>query len=678
MHIHPTRQLCKLHRSSLIFPPPERYLISRSTLTNSTGYYFDIGPGIAAYGEFSTTDSKGLPTCLTSWNTRFETPIGVYTHTVEYLGEEMGWRMPDLTSYLPGVAAVEQCTKIGMGGAPVALTPAREIILPMSTLPFTQKSATPTSSEKKLPEPTAAQPGGSTATALPITEDESREESSSSTRTERTGGSGTRVPPQADPTTTPGEDRSGLRSSRSQEDAPIEPASSSTSPRQQSTDVGPTRPSAPADDNQEPIDIEPVSPSQPASGNEQSIDIVPAQPGATNSPQEPEGSSEPSRVASVPGLGAVYPIGDNPETYSIGESTVLSAGGPAATIDGTIYTAQPSGSGVVATPVDSPDAFASFIAIGVSSEITSDDGGNAAYVVDNGGVTVVAGEQAATISGTTFTALPSAGGVVAIANGQSSTLGSFISSNRPSGASIVPVQGDSDGYVVGDDITIAAGDDAATISGTTYSALPSGAGVVAVAEGESTTVDRDALERAQSAAASDAYVLGGTTTISPGGSAAVISGTTYTVLASGPGIAIFASGTSTTLSGADITSAPQSGQGSNDAYVINGTATVSAGGSAATISGTTYSALPSGQGVVVVADGKTETIMVSATEVDSTARPSGTDSSSSEPGGGDTDNDNDGESVEPFAGQASSSVSAAGTFFWAAIWTGLVMIAVER
>jgi hypothetical protein len=48
-------------------------------------------------------------------------------------------------------------------------------------------------------------------------------------------------------------------------------------------------------------------------------------------------------------------------------------------------------------------------------------------------------------------------------------------------------------------------------------------------------------------------------------------------------------------------------------YIIGGTALPSAGGDAVTVSGVVYSALPSGSGILVVADGKSTTIELSST-----------------------------------------------------------------
>ncbi|KAM0721927.1 hypothetical protein Q7P37_002852 [Cladosporium fusiforme] len=701
------------------------------TLTSSAGLYVDLNSKLGVQGEISTTDSNGSPTCMSDWYTTFESPIGIYTHSVTIL-ENDNWLLPDLSSYLPGVAAVEQCTNIGPGGAPIALTPARDIILPVSTLPL----ATSTSD---TPEPTTtARPGSSTATALPATKDESREDAVVPTSTRGDTGSDIKRPSQAGPTTTTSrEDDSADPTPRPQEpeDQPIQPASSSTS-RQQSIDIVPVRPSPSANDEQESIiDIQPVRPSQSSSGGDQPIQIVPVQPKQTSPPQSSSGSdqpiqivpvqpeqtnapqpssggeqpiqivpvqpvqpeqtdsqqpndnAEPSQVSNVPGVGAINPIGEDANTYVVGDETTLSAGGPAATISGTVYTAQPSGSGIFATPAEQADPFASYIAIGVSGQDNSagNEGSREdAYVIGDNGATIAAGQEAAAISGTTFSALPSSAGIAIIANGQTTTL------DREGLAESQPTP-TSDAYILnGGSETISLGGSAAVISGTTYTALPSNAGIAIIANDQTITLDREALSESQPAPTSDAYILnGGSATISAGGSAAVISGTTYTALPSNAGIEVLAHGSSTTLSGGQLTGlAGQTTQEplSTDAYVIRGTHTLSVGGGAWYLSGTRYEALPSGEGVRVIADGKTETrnmgnVTAAVTTTmggNGTTRASSSSSSSSETGNpsgngngaNDEDNanddDNDDEAAESSTGQAALLPLPAG------VWTAVV------
>lgn len=124
--------------------------------------------------------------------------------------------------------------------------------------------------------------------------------------------------------------------------------------------------------------------------------------------------------------------------------------------------------------------------------------------------------------------------------------------------------------------------------------------------------------------ASDAYAVGDTTILA-GGDGYTTDGTAYTALPSGGGVQIGNNGALTTyipgMSGsASMSMSGGSGgalgaaaaqvsnvQGSPDAYVI-GDNTISAGGNTYGNSGTTYSALPSGSGVQVIANGATTTV----------------------------------------------------------------------
>lgn len=119
----------------------------------------------------------------------------------------------------------------------------------------------------------------------------------------------------------------------------------------------------------------------------------------------------------------------------------------------------------------------------------------------------------------------------------------------------------------------------------------------------------------------------GDTTILAGGDGYTTDGTAYTALPSGAGVQIGNNGALTTynpaMSGSASMSMSMSGgsggalgaaaaqvsnvQGSPNAYVI-GDNTISAGGNTYGNSGTTYSALPSGSGVQVIANGATTTV----------------------------------------------------------------------
>ena len=89
-------------------------------------------------------------------------------------------------------------------------------------------------------------------------------------------------------------------------------------------------------------------------------------------------------------------------------------GGTEATVSGTVYTALPSGFGVLASS-DSDD-FASYIEQGLSGEDQASGGGEN-YII---GAEGLAG-QVATASGVVYSVLPSGSGVLVVASGQSTT-----------------------------------------------------------------------------------------------------------------------------------------------------------------------------------------------------------------------------------------------------------------
>lgn len=114
----------------------------------------------------------------------------------------------------------------------------------------------------------------------------------------------------------------------------------------------------------------------------------------------------------------------------------------------------------------------------------------------------------------------------------------------------------------------------------------------------------------------------GTQTASPGGEALTLGGSTFSVLPSGAGLQVVADDKTETVFGASPASSPlvQAGS-SNGEYVLEGH-TLTVGGQAMTSGGATFSALPSGGGVQVVSNGHTNIIPLGE-EVD--ANISGTD-----------------------------------------------------
>ena len=155
--------------------------------------------------------------------------------------------------------------------------------------------------------------------------------------------------------------------------------------------------------------------------------------------------------------------------------------------------------------------------------------------------------------------------------------------------------------------TVSAGGPAATISGTSISVLPSGAGVVvggktvALPAGVSSSLPIVAGQQIQ-VASNGNLVLPGGMTISAGGSAATISGTPVSVLPNGAGVVI---GTSTiplpvgAASPLPTVAGQQLQRGPDGSIIIPGVTTLTPGGAAATVSGTIISVASNGASIVI-------------------------------------------------------------------------------
>jgi hypothetical protein len=129
---------------------------------------------------------------------------------------------------------------------------------------------------------------------------------------------------------------------------------------------------------------------------------------------------------SVPGIGEVG-VADSDETidgYVLDGSVTVTAGGAAATISNTVYTALPSGFGVlVAGGCGSDDVLASYIARGVGGAGVGGSGsGDQSCIIDASSLPVGEGSEA-TVSGVVYSALPSEAGVLVVVNGKSRTIG---------------------------------------------------------------------------------------------------------------------------------------------------------------------------------------------------------------------------------------------------------------
>lgn len=435
-------------------------------MTEPAGRNIELGPLLWVNqlgGEISTTDSNGQPTCLTGWISTITTPIGAYTgrletrhgtntlsttSTVVVDGKTTTiattfvsvnpvelWLMPDLTDLIPGIAAVEQCKTIIPGGSPVALTRANEIVLPARTLPLTPDTASSTTASRSSSTRTIARPGSSHVVALPA--------NTADTQTSTTIIAPTR------PGTKP--DLSGQETHR-----PEPAGNTNTRPTNKPQDFPPSRGSI---------------------ATTRSIDVVPIVP-----VHAPDNAPVSSRVTTIHGTGSIRKAADNPDVYDVGTGIRLTVGGPAATITGAVYTALPSGNGVLAIANGKSTTITTFANAAAQIETTA--GAEDKYIIGEG-TTLTAGGNALTISGTAYTALPSGSDIAVVANGQTTILKLDSWSEDPRAVSA---------YIVEGSATIAAGGAVAIISGRTYSALPSGAGVLVLEDGRSSTVSAEIVE----------------------------------------------------------------------------------------------------------------------------------------------------------------------------------------
>lgn len=224
------------------------------------------------------------------------------------------------------------------------------------------------------------------------------------------------------------------------------------------------------------------------------------------------------------------------------------------------------------------------------------------------GTTINADDQTSARSETILSVLPSNSGTRAIVNGRTSTLPlptGVVGMDDNFVSRIPPI---TQAYTLNGP-TISKGGEAVIVSGTSYSALPSDLGIVAVDDSGSTTTIRGPQLGTHGISTMsdrpDVYVLPEQTLVRDG-PAIVISGATYSPLPHGGGINVATSGQTSSITITEPTNVPgiggvgvAKGDKSIDGYVFDGSVTVIAGGAAATTSNTVYSALPSGFGVLV-------------------------------------------------------------------------------
>ena len=476
--------------------------------------------------------------------------------------------MPELTNSYPNEGAFAQCSYFQTGPPPIALTAVNEIVLPVLTLPrsATEESPETTTSPSTTTPTTTARPGPSEISQIPSQTSVSRTTDATTSSEQNDGPAATSTPP----------------------------ASNGSPTTAASSDGPPPSIATPSENGGEDQETSSDSPGTPG-------------PGATTNTQPANNGSPTTTASSVGAPPVIAPPSDNGEEQDAGSNVPVI---PAQGASTNTPPSNPSASSNNAPPI-----------IALPTGSSNNDKTPPEVIVVGGSTTISAGGQAAAASGTMFSVLPSAGGIIGIANGETRTLSLPTTAPAPTPDFIRPVTSAEQGGFVVAGPTITQGGEGVVISGTTYTVLPSGSGVVAISEAGSTTLQPSQLPDLGINTVPNnkggGYAFP-SQTLSPSGSASnlVVSGTTYSALPQGSGssigIVIAASGSSSTIAVPAATNIPGLGAveilnpsngGGGGVYVLSNSITISAGGAPATLSNTVYSALPSGFGVLVAPDG---------------------------------------------------------------------------
>jgi len=589
------------------------------------------------HGQLATTNSDGQSTCLTYTHVNLTMP-GDYTYTgpintdpiVVADGKTVtsgyGVEFLDLTSAFPDDELFKQCKYVMTNPPPVFLTPVNSIKLPQSTLPKTSNSASTTSISSTTLQTTSARPA-TPPIVVPSPTSAVTEEPSPPAES---GNAPSRPPPSDDD-----DDEENDEDDEEQDDPVPSPPQESDNP---ST---PTQPSDNTEDKDDDEDVDPApSPPQesdntpnpsPSDDNDDEDDEGPAPsptavtPPGDNDDEEDEDPAPSPTVIPGTSAGSPQPPSDAPAPTSQLANTnpSPSQGQPDVPDDSQNENDEPGNTAAPPTTATQPESDGPVAPVTVSSTTSSilglpsnspSDGGNEGNpeIIVGGSTTIVAGGGVAVGSGTTFSVLPSSSGIVAVADGSTSTLP--LPTVIPSAAT--PPDTTPQGVVVGGSTTIAAGGGVAVNSGTTFSVLSSTGGVIAIADGRTNTLPlptnapsaNDGFVQPITSAALG-FVLPGQT-LSEGGEAVLVGGTSLSALPSGSGVVAISEGGSATLQSSQLSDLGISTAADDPDVFVLPSQTLVAGGSAAIINGATYSALPSGNSVNVVSSGQTSVIAV--------------------------------------------------------------------
>ncbi|KAK4501408.1 hypothetical protein PRZ48_007217 [Zasmidium cellare] len=542
----------------------------------------------------------------------------------------------DLAEYFAGIPWLSEmftdvdiatCQPLLGGGEPSVHVPVNQLIA------TDHKTIT---SAGTMPKPTTAEPTAEPTAESPIvqpTGGDTLDQPEPTTSPDTQPAETSNVPqprPEPEPTT-PSNDQPANTASPDQPDQPTQqptalPVENGDEP-DDSNNAGTTAPPAQAQD---------PSPAEPTSANVGDIiaSVIGLVPGAgsdqqeegsqqdgqqqegsspgtdsNNQPEQQDGGSSPDTQPQQQDGQSVAPpaitIGNSVVTantaseFEIGGQT-LAPGGPAITAAGTTFEIPSDGTAIVVngntspininTPQAQAQPVASAVTIG-NNVVTANSASE--FVV--GSQTLAPGASAITADGTTF-AIPSGGSAVVV-NGVTSPISIPDVQAAQTPAPQITVGGstigadDSGNFVVGSQ-TLAPGGSAITVDGSTLSLAPSGTGLVVNGETSPIDIPQGAPVtiggELATPVASGAYVLPGGETLSAGGSAVTVDGTTYSLAPSG---SVVVNGMTSALpvAGGTITDAPE--------LVLSGTTL--APGSSAVIDGTTYSLPATGGGIYI-------------------------------------------------------------------------------
>lgn len=558
-------------------------------MSGTAGNFFQWNdPDVRLEGQISTTDSAGLLSCITSSAT-LKGSFFTYSGAIQTVDGVLS--LPDLTNIYPDETMFQQCTYVQTGPPPVALTPANEIQLPASTLPRSNTPSKQTTSASPTVKPTTtARPADNSPSVTP-------------SRTSTTPPAVTQGPPAEEP-----EDSHAPPTSTGTPDDEDDAPAPSPSPNTTNPPAGTNEPPSPGQSDDSP------APSPQDDTPDDQNDSPAPEPSPTNNspPAETDELPSPGQTNNSP---APSPQDDTSDDQGEGSSPSQTTANNPAETNGSPPASLP-GNDTPDEQGDQPgDPTPSNPERPEENPPPANNGAATTVRTSNvaGSAVVVTGIQ----SGTRFSVLPSpTGGDVGPAGQANPPSSPAPITNAPV---VQPITTAALGVVL-PGLTLSNGGQGVAVSGTTFSALPSGAGVVAVSGSGSTTLQSSQLAAQGISTVSgdaDAFVLP-TQTLAVGGPPIIISGSKFSALPQGSGIAVAANGGSSVLSVAEATSLSGVGKvrtadNVSNGYVLAGSVTISAGGAAATIAGTTYSALPQGSGIAVAASGDADVVPISGT-----------------------------------------------------------------